>query len=161
MIDCITPFSTVFQLYCGSQCTYPCFTGVLFTSAQHNMPLQSPIAQSVALWTREEEVTSLIPAQPIFFQRIDDSHCDRIHSSLTAVCCFDNGYVGKQPVAWREYCVEYWLKEFHERMERCTGHRDITEILLKMALNTHNQAINHNMPLMPLAAFPHNHCQNN
>ena len=24
--------------------------------------------------------------------------CDRIHSSLTAVCCFDNGYVGKQPV---------------------------------------------------------------
>ena len=25
----------------------------------------------------------------------DDSHCDRIHSSLTAVHCFDNGYVGK------------------------------------------------------------------
>ena len=30
---------------------------------------------------------------------IDDSLCDRIHSSLTAVRCFDNGYVGKQPVA--------------------------------------------------------------
>ena len=38
-----------------------------------------------------------------------DSHCDRIHSSLTAVCCYDNGYVGKQPVAWKEYCVEYLL----------------------------------------------------
>ena len=25
------------------------------------------------------------PARPIFFPRIDDSHCDRIHSSLTAV----------------------------------------------------------------------------
>ena len=34
-----------------------------------------------------------------FFPRIDDSHCNTIHSSLTAVRCFDNGYVGKQPVA--------------------------------------------------------------
>ena len=41
------------------------------------------------------------PARPILFPRIDDSHCDRIHSSLTAVRCFDNGYVGKQPVAWK------------------------------------------------------------
>ena len=24
---------------------------------------------------------------------------------------FENGYVGKQPVAWKEYCEEYWLKE--------------------------------------------------
>ena len=29
------------------------------------------------------------------FPWFDDSHCDRIHSSLTAVHCFDNGYVGK------------------------------------------------------------------
>ena len=46
--------------------------------------------------------------------RIDDSHCDRIHSSLTAVHCFDNGFVGKQPVAWKEYCAEYWLKDFRK-----------------------------------------------
>ena len=26
---------------------------------------------------------------------------------LTAVHCFDNGYVGKQPAAWKEYCAEY------------------------------------------------------
>ena len=38
------------------------------------------------------------PAQPIFFPRIDDGHCDRIHSSLTAVHCLNNGYMGKQPV---------------------------------------------------------------
>ena len=25
--------------------------------------------------------------------------------------CVDNGYVRKQPVAWKEYCPEYWLKE--------------------------------------------------
>ena len=49
------------------------------------------------------------PAGPIFFPRIDDSHCGRIHSSLTAVCCFDNSHVGQQPVAWKEYCAEYWL----------------------------------------------------
>ena len=73
---------------------------------------------------------------PIFFHRIDDSHCDRTHSFLTADHCFDNVYVGKQPVAWKEYCVEYWLKELQESMDRCTGHCDITEMLLKTALNT-------------------------
>ena len=57
------------------------------------------------------------PARPIFFLRIDDSHCDRIHSSLTAVCCFNNGYLGKQPVAWKEYCAEYWLKELPESID--------------------------------------------
>ena len=45
----------------------------------------------------------------IFFPRIDDSYCDRIHSSLTAVCCFGNGYV-----AWKENCSEYWLKELQK-----------------------------------------------
>ena len=34
--------------------------------------------------------------------------CDRIHFSLTADRCFDNGYLGKQPVAWKENCAEYW-----------------------------------------------------
>ena len=68
--------------------------------------------------------------------RIDDCHCDRIHPSLTNVRCFDNGYVGKQLVAWKEYRAEYWLKEFPESKERGTGHRDITEILLKTVLNT-------------------------
>ena len=38
-------------------------------------------------------------AQPIFLPRINDSHCDMIHSPLTAILCFDDGYVGKQPVA--------------------------------------------------------------
>ena len=37
--------------------------------------------------------------------------CNILFSSLTAVCCFDNGYVGKQTVAWKEYYAEYWLKE--------------------------------------------------
>ena len=59
------------------------------------------------------------------------SRCDRINSSLTAVRCFDNGYVGKQPVAWKEKCAEYWLKELQESMDTCTSRRNITEILLK------------------------------
>ena len=62
--------------------------------------------------------------------------CDKIHPSPTAVDCFDNGYVGKQPVAWKEHCAEYWLKELQESMDRYTGRRSITEILLKTALNT-------------------------
>ena len=78
------------------------------------------------------------PARPIFFPRIDDSHCDRIHSSLTAVRCFDNGYVGKQPVVWKEYCAEYKFKELQESTDWCTGLLDINviRIMLKTALNT-------------------------
>ena len=48
--------------------------------------------------------------RPKFFPRIDDSHSDKIHSPLTAFDYLDNVYVGKQPVAWRKYCAEYWLK---------------------------------------------------
>ena len=91
------------------------------------------------------------PARPIFFQRIDDIHCDRIHSSLTAVHCFDNGYVGKQTVAWKEYCLEYWFKKLQESTGRLSGHRDKTEILLKTALNTRqsiNQAFAKNINLV-------------
>ena len=54
-------------------------------------------------------------------------------------------YVRKQPVAWKEYCAEYWLKEPEENMDRCTDHRDIIEILLKTALNT-IKSINHIIP---------------
>ena len=65
------------------------------------------------------------PARLILFPRIDDNRCDRIHSSLIAVHCFADGYVGKQPVAWEEYCAEYCLKEFQESMDECTGRCDI------------------------------------
>ena len=41
----------------------------------------------------------------------------------------------KQPVAWKEYCAKYWLKEFQGSMVRCSDRRNITEILLKTALN--------------------------
>ena len=43
------------------------------------------------------------------FLGIDDSPCNRIHSSLTTVHFHHNGYTGKQPVAWKEYCAEYWV----------------------------------------------------
>ena len=84
---------------------------------------------------------------------INDSHCDRIHSSHTAVRCFDNGYVGKQPVAWKEYCAEYWLKEHQESTDRCTGRHDITEILLKTVLNTIQPTIDGKARIGALAAM--------
>ena len=64
------------------------------------------------------------------------SYFNRIHSSLFAVGCLNNGYVEKQPVAWKEYCMKYWFKELKKSMDRCSYCRNITEILLKMALNT-------------------------
>ena len=59
-----------------------------------------------------------------------------IATGFIPVRSFDNGYVGKQPVVWKEYCAEYSLKELQQSMDSSTGRRDITEILLKTALNT-------------------------
>ena len=73
---------------------------------------------------------------PIFFSRIDEIHCDRIHSPLTAVRYFYDGYVGQQPMDCEEYCAEYWLKVLQESMDRCTGRPHMIEILDKTALNT-------------------------
>ena len=43
-IWCLTSFSTIFQLYRGGQCTYPCFPGVLLTSTPHNILTKPLIA---------------------------------------------------------------------------------------------------------------------
>ena len=37
------PFSAVFHLYCGGQCTYSCFPRVLLTNISHNI-LSKPLA---------------------------------------------------------------------------------------------------------------------
>ena len=76
----------------------------------------------------------------------DDYHFDRICSFLTADCYINNGYEGKQSLAWRENCAEYWLKRNSRQASEngCTGFHNITEIMLKMALNT-IQSINHNV----------------
>ena len=95
-------------------------------------------AHFIALRTWEQEVAVRSLARPIFFPWIDNSHCDRIHYSLTPVCCFNDGYVGKQPVAWKEYCVECWLKELQESLDRCNGCSNISEMLLKNGVKHHS-----------------------
>ena len=62
---------------------------IIFSLSMFMYFMWSPIAQSVGFENR----WSL--AQPIFFPRIDDSHCNGIHCSLTTVHCFDDDYVGK------------------------------------------------------------------
>ena len=39
-------------------------------------------------------------------------------------------------LAWKECFAEHWLKELQESICICTGRSDITEIMLKTALNT-------------------------
>ena len=53
-------------------------------------------------------------------------------------------------MVWKEYCTEYWLNELQESMDMCTGRRDITEILLKTALNTIQSFILKTVEIKPL-----------
>ena len=69
-------------------------------------------------------VAGSIPGLANFFLRNDDSYCDIIHSSLTAVDVFDDHYIVKQPVAWKVCEVLLGGNE-------SAGRRDTTEILLK------------------------------
>ena len=71
-------------------CLKSCVVQVYHFTKQHAEP-HSSVSSVVDLRTRGR----WFDAQPIFFPRIDDSHCNRIHSSLTVVCCFHNGYVGQ------------------------------------------------------------------
>ena len=64
--------------------------------------------------------------------RILKKNLSLILKKCFAVNCFNNWYVGKQPVAWKEYFAEYWLKELQDRN---TGFHNITEIRSKMALS--------------------------
>ena len=101
--------------------------------------LAEPVWLGRANRTREQGVCVCVcVCVSIFFPSTDDIHCDSIHSSPIAVCCFDDGYVEKQPMALNEYFVEYWLKELQESIDRCTGRRDITEIMLKHTVNYNN-----------------------
>ena len=59
---------------------------------------------------------------------------------LTAVHCFDNAFVEKQSVTWKEHCVEYSYKELQESMCRCPGR--IAEILFKTAFTPKTQPSN-------------------
>ena len=83
---------------------------------------------------RRSQIRSHALGQPFsFFRRIDNAHCDRIHSSLTAVHSFDDGYVGKQPVhsLKRIFCRELVKGNPGSfNMDKCTDRCDITEILL-------------------------------
>ena len=104
--------------------------------------LLSPIAQSVT------SVANLRTGGRWFhpIPRIDVSHCDRIYSSLTTVRCFDNDSVGKQAVAWKEYCAEYWLNGLQKSMDRCTGSCNVN-------CNTVENGVTHHSINQPTPSF--------
>ena len=50
---------------------------------------------------------------------------------------FRQWFCGKAVSGLENSCAEYRLKEFKESMDRCTGHHNITEILLKNGKKHH------------------------
>ena len=60
----------------------------------------------------------------------------------------------KQPVDWEDCCVEYWCAKTRKHTSRWTGRRDMTEKLIKTALNP-NQSINQ-CPGFHTTFFPSN-----
>ena len=75
-------------------------------------------------------------AGPIFYPRINNTHGDRIHSYLSPVSIVSS-MVMLESIQWLgKNIVHRWLKELQERVNWCTGGCDMTEITLKVALDT-------------------------
>ena len=58
------------------------------------------------IWEWEGLSKVRIPSLVNFYAWIGDSHCNKIHCSLTSCCYFKNGYVEKCPVSSEEFCVK-------------------------------------------------------
>ena len=95
----------------------------------------------------ELSLTTVVALAASIDQRLG---CSKCACFIYTVCYDETGFKSNHDhdlpvifvVAWKEYCAEYWLKEFQESINRCTDHLDITEILLKTVLNT-IQSINY------------------
>ena len=55
-----------------------------------------------------QEISGLIPSSATCFQRLDGSQRNKIYYTHTADHCLDNSDVNKQPVARKEYYLEFW-----------------------------------------------------
>ena len=63
-------------------------------------------------------------------------HFDRIHSSLTAVHCFDKWLFGKTASDLKRILYGVLNKELQKTMERFTGRCNVIEIMLTTRLST-------------------------
>ena len=92
-------------------------------------------------------------SRPIFFLRIDDSHCNRIHSSITTVHCF-------AILMWesnQKNIVQCTGIELQESMGRYIFRRNVTEVMLKIMLKpiqSINQSNNKTLHQFKLKEFP-------
>ena len=112
---------------------YYCSVGLRSAARKNNFQTKwkpSPIAQSLAYRTREQGVAGSIPGfdENSFLGLMIVIAIGFIPLSPLSIVS-GKGYTGKQPVAWKQYCAEYWQKEFS--MGRYTGRRDITKYCWK------------------------------
>ena len=78
--------------------------------------------------------------KPIIFPRIDDSHFDRILSSLTVSHCFDDGYVGKQLGFGRKLCGALVKKKKKKKKKKS---RKVWVGVLAAGLNNVESGVKH------------------
>ena len=102
------------------------WSSVTTYSYQTKFNLPSPIAQYVALRTWEQEVAGSIPGSANIHSELMIA-IETGTAPLSPLSIVSTMDVGMHPMAWKEYCVEYQLKDLQESMDRCTGRCDITE----------------------------------
>ena len=69
-----------------------------------------------------------------FYPTIDDSHCYRIHPSLTADYCFNDGLRGKTASGLERIFCGVLVNRIRPIMDRYTGYCNLIRITLKAVL---------------------------
>ena len=131
-----TQFSTVFQLYHGGPCTYPCSSGVILTSTPHNIPSEplELLCHTTIVETTDSVERGMTPVAKNYHQSLEGILAEREiepATSCSQVCNATNGSIGAQPVLHesKEQSPQLWIHKFHF-VKRTTESRSKNDALI-------------------------------
>ena len=120
LLICLTPFSTLFQLYCDGQYIYPCFPRVLLTSTPHSV-LPKPLAAFPHNHCRNNATNSdarMNPvAIPIINLRKEYRQSRRFKKVYHAI-----DWTIKESFYFMIYCLAYWTPAGVAQWWTCLTH---------------------------------------